>query len=338
MTNSRATIKDVASAAGVSAATVSRFLNDSGYVNDTTAMRIRIAIRETGYKPSLMARSLKTRHSSMLLLIVPDICNPFYSSMARRLQRLAQEADYVLLLADSEGSMDKELESLDLADKMSVEGVFFATINDNREANDRMKSAAYHVVGLNAFGTDAPFDTVVVHNHGGTNLAVNYLAQLGHRDIVFAGGTPGSFIAESRRYGYLHAMQKYGLEVGEDSIIEIGFAQEDGYEAGKRFAVREKHPTAICCANDLVALGVIRAMDEAGFRVPEDVSVTGMDDIPYAAIANPTLTTVTNDGALFAEQAFAQMMDQIEGVWKGPRQAEIPNALVVRASTAAPRA
>lgn len=338
MTNSRATIRDVASAAGVSTATVSRFLNNSGYVNDTTATRIRTAIRQTGYKPSLMARSLKTRHSSMLLLIVPDICNAFYSSIARRLQRLAHEADYVLLLADSEGEMSKEVETLDLADKMSVEGVFFATINDNREANERMNAAAYHVVGLNAFGPDAPFDTVVVHNHGGTNLAVNHLAELGHRNIVFAGGTPGSLIAESRRNGYLRAMRKHGLEVGEDSIIETGFSQEDGYEAGRLFASRKELPTAVCCANDLVALGVIRALNEAGLRVPEDVSVTGMDNIPYAAISNPPLTTVTNDGALFAEQAFALMMDQIEGRSDSPRQVEIPNALVPRASVAAIRA
>lgn len=333
MSNLRATIKDVASAAGVSTATVSRFLNCSGYVNDTTATRIRNAIDQTGYTPSLMARGLKTRHSRMLLLIVPDICNPFYSKMARQLQKLAQESDYILLLADSDESMSKELEALDLADKMNVEGVFFATINDNPETSTRLYSAPYHAVGLNAFPADTPFDSVVVHHLGGTNLAVNHLVELGHSHIAFAGGTPGSIISNSRRNGFLHAMQKHSLQIEADDIVEIGFAQEDGFEAGRQFAARKKLPTAICCANDLIALGVIRALNEAGLKVPDDVSVTGMDDIPYASISNPPLTTVSNDGGLFAEQAFKLMMEQIEGYKGKPRQAEIPNTLLVRAST-----
>lgn len=337
MANSRITIRDVADVAGVSTATVSRFLNESGYVNDTTSARIRDAIAQTGYTPSLMARGLKTRRTGMLLLVVPDICNPFYSSMARRLQKLSREEGYVLVLADSAGDPDEELEALAIADRTQAEGVFFATIHDHPQANTRLKRAGCRVVGLNAFGEGAAFDTVAVHHHGGTNLAVGHLAQLGHRRIAFAGGMPGSLIASSRRDGYLHGMKKYGLEVAEDAILEIGFGQEDGYAAGRQFAARSNPPTALCCANDLVALGAIRALNEAGLSVPEDVSVTGMDDIPYAALSNPPLTTVTNDGALFAERAFEMMLDRLHGNAEPPRRAEIPNELVVRGSTAPAR-
>lgn len=336
--STRVTIKDVAGAAGVSTATVSRYLNSSGYVNDTTSMHIQEAIRSTGYMPSLMARGLKTRRTHILLLVVPDICNPFYSRMAQTVQEMALKSGYFILLADSKGDYDKEIATLDIATQMSVEGVLYATINRNSEACRILAEGRYSVVGINAFAADMPFDVVVVHNRGGTNLAVEYLVGMGHRHIAFAGGTPESIIADSRKNGYLHAMRKTGLEVGNHSIIESGFSQEDGYEAGRRFAAMKPLPTAICCANDLIALGVIHALNDAGLRVPEDISITGMDDIPYAQISNPRLTTVSNDSVLFARHAFRMLMERINKEEKGlPRRVEIPNELLVRDSACAPR-
>lgn len=333
----RATIRDVARVAGVSTATVSRFVNGSGYVNDATSERIREAILQTGYTPSLVARGLKTRRSRMLLMIVPDISNPFYAQMAGTLQRMAQEHGYAMLLYDSGGSPRSELEALDMASQMSVEGVLFATIDVNAEANRRMTRSGYRAVGLNAFAEGAPFDVVVVHAQGGTGLAVAHLAELGHTEIAFAGGRPDSFIGRSRLEGYRAGMARRGLEIPGDAVVERGFAQADGYEAGRRLAARRPLPTAICCANDLVALGVISALNDAGLRVPEDVSVTGMDDIGYAALSNPPLTTVTNDPAMFARRGFEMLMERIDGERMPPRRVEIPNALVVRRSTAAPR-
>jgi len=333
----RATIRDVARAAQVSTATVSRFLNGSGYVNEATSARIREAIALTGYTPSLMARSLKTRRSGMLLLIVPDISNPFYAKMARELQRLAQESGYATLLWDSGGEPERELEALEMAVQMSVEGVLFATIDDNAAAYRMIEKAAFRTIGLNAFSENAPFDVVAVDGRGGTDQAVMYLAGLGHRRIAFAGGRPGSFIGESRRQGFLRGMEQSGLAVGADDVMERGFAQADGYAVGAVFARRLDLPTAVCCANDLVALGVISALNDAGLRVPDDVSVTGMDDIDYAALSSPPLTTVTNDAVLFAHRAFEMLLERIGGDRTPPHRVEIPNALVVRRSAAAPR-
>ena len=190
-------------------------------------------------------------------------------------------------------------------------------------------------MGLNAFSEDSPFDVVAVHRDGGTHLAVEHLASLGHREIAFAGGQPGSFIGRSRLKGYLRGMEKCGLKVPEDAVAEYGFSQEDGYRAGQKLAERRPLPTAVCCANDLVALGVISALNDAGLRVPEDVSVTGMDDIGYAALSSPPLTTVTNDAALFARRGFEMLIERLSGVPVPPRRVEIPNALVVRRSSAA---
>ena len=326
------TIKDIAGAAGVSIATVSRYINQNGYVNDSTAQAIRDAIKETGYVPSFVARSLKTRRSHTFLLIVPDIENPFYSKIARRLQHLSQENGYGIMLSDSEGDTGKELEALKVARQISADGIFCATIDPKPGVIRMLSEAGTVVVGMNAFEDGMPFDTVVVHRRGGTNLAVKYLAELGHRDIVFAGGTPGTLIAQSRLNGYKYAMEKYGLPFRAQNKFEGNFTQSGGYDAGRQIAELRPLPTAVCCANDLIALGVIKALNEAGLRVPEDVSVTGMDDIPYAELSSPPLTTVENDGALFAESAFRRMLQRISGEGGEPVRLEIPNALRVRRS------
>lgn len=332
----RATIRDVARAAGVSTATVSRCLNESGYVHPDTRERIAEAIARTGYAPSLAARSLKTRRSGMLLVVVPDVSNPFYAKMAKRLQHLAQEAGYAMLLWDSGGDPEREQEALELAARTQTEGVLFATIGAHASTSRALAKASFAVVGLNAFAENAPFDVAVVHREGGTGLAAAHLAALGHEKIAFAGGQPGSFIGESRKRGFLNAMERCDLAVSEENVVERGFSQADGYEIGRIFARQDEVPTAICCANDLVALGVISALNEAGLRVPEDVSVTGMDDIDYAALSSPPLTTVTNDAALFAQRAFEMLLERIGGDDSPPRRVEIPNALVVRRSSAAP--
>lgn len=333
----RTTIREVAEAANVSTATVSRYLNGTAYVNDETSSRIRSAIERTGYTPSLLARSLKTRQSGLLFLIVPDVSNPFYARIARTLQHLAQRSGYATLLSDSEGDPKHELEALETASKMSVEGVLLASIDASGDVLASAAKAAFPVVGLNGFAQDAPIDAVAVHALGGTHLAVDHLAALGHRRIAFAGGRPGTFIARSRLNGYLNAMRRAELPVNGEDVLEFGFTQADGRTAGAAFAQRRVPPTAVCCANDLIALGVIAALRDAGLRVPENVSVTGMDDIDYAALSSPPLTTVSNDPECFAERAFAMLTERIHGDRSPVRREEIPNALVVRHSTARPQ-
>lgn len=331
----RVTIRDVAKAAGVSTTTVSRFLNGSGYVNAATSERIRDAVAQTGYAPSLLARSLKTRQSGILLLIVPDIANPFYAIMAKTLQALARQHGYTMLLWDSGGNAEDELSALEMAVSMSVEGVLFANIDSNGQINQFITTAPFYTVGLNAFAEGTPFDAVSVDIHGGISLAVEHLAQLGHTNIAYAGGYPDTYIGRSRRNGYLMGMAAHGLIVRPENDLEYGFSQEGGRAAGREFAARENCPTAICCGNDLVALGVIAALNEAGLRVPEDVSVTGMDDITYAALSSPPLTSVSNDPAAFADRGFAMLLDRLRGQNPPPRYEEIPNTLVIRNSTKA---
>jgi LacI family transcriptional regulator len=333
----RATIRDVAKAAGVSTTTVSRYLNKAGYVGADALTRIEDAIRKTGYAPSIMARGLKSLKSSLIVLIVPDICNPFYSKMAKTVQRLAQSHGFGLVLLDSEEREAKEAEGVLFAAQMYAAGIMVASINSCAHVAPLIREHKLAAVGLSSYDIPEAFDLVTVHKTGGTNLAALYLAGLGHRDIVFAGGRPSSGIAIGRREGFERQMRRMGLTLTEDSIFETGFSQEDGYRAGLRFLTRNPLPTAICCANDLIAFGVVSALNDSGLDVPGDVSVTGMDDVPYASLSKPRLTTVTNDGALFAEKAFEMLLKRIAGSDAPLNHYEIPNILIERESAAPPR-
>ena len=333
----RTTIHDVARVAGVSTTTVSRYLNRVGYVGEDALRRIEEAIRETGYAPSLMARGLKTLKSSLIVLVVPDICNPFYSKMAKTVQRMAQLRGIGVVLLDSDERKDREAEGVLFAAQMYAAGIMLASIDSCAHVAPLVKKHKLVAVGLSSYDLPEAFDIVTVEKTGGTNLAVEHLAGLGHRDIVFAGGRPSSGIAIGRREGFECQMRLMDLKLTEDSVFETGFSQEDGYRAGLCFVERSPKPTAICCANDLLAFGVVNALNDCGFRVPEDVSVTGMDDVPYASLSKPRLTTITNDGALFAEKAFEMLMSRIDGSDAPPNHFEVPHVLVVRESTAPPR-
>lgn len=337
MKENRITIRDIAKNAGVSTATVSRYTNKAGYVGEEAAKRIEEAIRKSNYQPSIAARGLKTRKSPIVLLVVPDICNPFYSQMAKTAQTLALKSGFALALFDSGGDSDRETEAIELARRMYAGGILFASIDAKQSVVNALLDSALPVVGLNAY-EECPFDVVHVHVAGGTYLATRHLIGLGHTDIAFAGGQPGTMIAKSRLRGYKNAMAEAELPFREDYVFEMGFSHQDGYKAGRYFSTLQNKPTAICCANDLVALGVINALNDFDIRVPCDISVTGMDDIPYGQTASPRLTTVTNDSDVFAREGIRMLFERINGKYDGaPRRLEIPNELIVRASTKSPR-
>ncbi len=331
----KATIRDVAKCAGVSIATVSRYLNRSGCVDKETGLRIHEAVRTMHYEPSMAARSLKTKRNPIILLVVPDICNPFYSAMAKHVQQLIGEYGYAMVLYNTNGEQKEEEDAVRMVEKMNADGVLFASINAYPSVLSMLKELSAQVVWLNAY--EDSFDSVCVSRRGGTFLAAQHLMELGHRRIAFAGGMPDSIIGRSRREGYECALTEAGLPLLNECIFEMGFSQEDGCKAGCYFSVMADQITAICCANDLIALGVMDALQSHGIRVPQDISVTGMDDIPYARTASPQLTTVTNDSAVFAREGVKMLFERIEGHAKGPaRKVEIKHELVKRASSEKP--
>ena len=332
--NQRATIRDVALAAKVSPSTVSRYFNDTGYVSIKTRRRIENAVTRMGYEPNLVARGLKSGRSRLIVLGVPDIGNPYYARMAKTAQPLCEERGYALVLVDFGEKQPRKAEPFALAKRICAAGILLASV----DPCSHIDSSGIPMVGMCAYEEPGASDVVTVHESGGINLAVSHLAALGHRDIFYVGGLRDSGVARGRRESFLRQMALEGLPVSENAIIETGFSQEDGYLACLAFMSRPQRPTAICCANDLLAFGVMNALIDLNIPMPEMVSVTGMDDIPFAPISNPRLTTVTNDSALFTREAFSMLADRIEGRYDGPaRHVQIPNRLIIRDSTCPPR-
>lgn len=331
----RSTIRDVAQKANVSIATVSRYLNNAARVSPDAARRIRDAISVTDYTPNLAARMLKEQDNHVILLVVPDICNPFYSTLAKAAQKLARERDYYFMLFDSNEDTDEEIAAIRFAQQMQASGILFASIDIRPKVVAALKDCQMPIVGLNAYEEHFLHDVVHVHKSGGTYLAVKHLLGLGHTRIAYAGGTPGSMIAQSRKQGYETAMKEVGLACSESFVFEMGFSQEDGQKAGRYFSTLRPLPTAICCANDQIALGLIDALNGSGLSVPGDISVTGMDNIPYGRMSTPSLTTVTNDSAAFAQMGIELLFERIEARYTGePRRRDVPNQLIARESTA----
>lgn len=330
----RITIKDVAKEAKVATTTVSRYLNHATNITPELAKRIEQAIVATNYRPNLLARSLKTQRSQIVSLIIPDICNPFYSVMAKTVQQLVSERGYFLTLYDTDGDWQKERTALTLALQQNCSGILYASLNFQTSFLRETDFSDTPVVGLNAYQEQFPFDLVHVAPEGGTYLAMKHLLSLGHRRIAYAGGAPGSMISDSRRHGYLQALKEANVSINGQYMFEMGFSQQDGYRAGRYFSTFSPLPTAICCANDQIALGVIEALQCLDVAVPTDISVTGMDDIPYSRLSRPSLTTVTNDGATFAEIATQLLWDRIEGKYTGQkRTVAVSNVLIERNST-----
>lgn len=331
----RPTIKDVSLAAGVSVATVSRFLNSSGYVDDSTKKLIQRAVEDTNYRVNKNAKFLKTQRSNQIMLLVPDIGNPYYAEMFKSLQKLAAQRDYSVLLYDSNADPRLELSGLDLMDEVGADGLIYCSIETDDKVFKRLKELQKPIVVAQHYN-DFCFDTL--HSIGGRGiyLAARHLIELGHQKIAYVGGPESSAINRRRKAGLVMALEEEGLSLARDFCFEMDFTMDAGYKAGMYISSLAELPTAICAANDVIAMGVMQALMERGLRVPADISLTGEDNIGFARISRPGLTTINNSGSEFSLRAMELLFGRITGEYDGPpRDVICPRELIVRESTRA---
>ena len=321
---------DVAARAGVSHQTVSRVVNGSDAVRGETRDRVQAAIEELGYRPNKSARALVTRRSGRLgvLYTQPHLYGP--STLAASIHQAGQQAGYDIILSPvphlEATSAERAIEAL-LDD--AVEAVLLGVAHQSFEELVVQLSSKVQVDMLHS-DPPAGVRPVGIDQHAGAVLATQYLLDLGHRNVAHVAGPIGWIDAKQRREGWLKAHEDAGVEPGLE--ITGDWSSRSGYEAGAQIA-RDESVTAVFAANDALALGVIRALHEAGRRVPQDVSVVGFDDVPDAAYLWPPLTTVRQDfealGALAVEVATKAVTQ---------RSVEVPPLLapelVVRSSAA----
>jgi len=332
----RPTIKDVSKAAGVSVATVSRYLNSSGYVDDSTKEIIRKAIQATHYRINKNAQMLKTRRSDQIMLIVPDIGNPYYAEMFVTLQKLASKRGYSVLLYNTNAEIKLEEMGIDLLEDIGGDGLIYCSIENNPSIVERLKTLRQPIVVSQQY-EESIFDTL--HSLGGKGIyiAAKYLLGLGHRRIAYVGGPEESAINRRRKSGFLAALKETEITFNKDYCFEMDFTMDAGYKAGIYLSTLPERPTAICAANDILALGVLQALRERGLSVPSDISLTGEDNIEFAKVTRPGLTTINNRGSEFALRASELLFSRIDGKYDGPaRNVVCPRELIIRESACAP--
>lgn len=329
------TIASVAKLAGVSIASVSRVLNRTGPVSPEVAERVRKAVAELGYRPNHVAKSLKARRTQQIAFAVSDIGNPVYVAMARAVQAEAKAQGYRVLLLSTDADARDELEVLNSLGARYADGLILCPIRISPGHVRALERAAAPVVVIGSLPPDVPVDNVAVDSHRGAVEAMEHLLGQGYTRIAFINGPSDTVPGGSRLRGYQEALLNHGIRFDPSLVCTGDFQMSGGYRAAEQLLALPQRPDAVFCANDLMALGCMRRLREAGLQIPHDVAVVGMDDIDQAAITTPTLTSVSlaaaERGRLAAQMLLARLTGQAEG--REPQRVTLKPRLVVRESS-----
>jgi len=327
-----ATIRDVARAAGVSVATVSRVFNASGPVKEETQRRIREVALKLRYSPNGAARSLTTNRTSTLGVLLPDLYGEFFSEVIRGVDQMAQDHGYHILVSSSH-NVPSEIAAALTAMRGRVDGVVIMSPAIDAATLAENLPTTLPVVLLNCAVEGTEFDALGIDNYGGAHSMVRHLVVSGRRRIAIICGAPGNGDADARLQGYRAALDEAGIERRAEWEIAGDFLERSGYTAAERLLRLSPRPDAIFAANDSMAIGAMSALQAVGCRVPDDMAVTGFDDIPISRYMSPPLTTVRIDIAGLGGRAVRALVRAVGSKNAHERRQEIlPAELVVRES------
>lgn len=334
----RVTSREVAQRAGVSQATVSRVLNNSNAVREETRQRVLRAIRELGYTPDEVARSMVLRRTYTLGLVVADLSNPFYGETAKAIVNTARDLGYHVILGNTDNKALTQREYIRLLIKRRVDGIIFASVRRHDRDVAKLIKAGFPCIMYNRRLSQEYGHFIVLDNFRGAYEATTFLLGLGHRRIAFIAGPPQFSTAYERLKGYLAALKDYGIPADHDLVRQGMFDRSRARRQAKSLLSMKPPPTAIFAGNDIMALGALEAAVGLGLRVPEDVSIVGFDDIDMASHETIQLTTVTQKKYEMGALAVRKLVDIIEGrVVKGEWvQIVLEPALLIRRTTAPP--
>ena len=333
------TIRDVARQAGVSVATVSHVINATHYVSPELHQRVVDAIEALNYRPNRLARALSRKAVPLLALVVPDISNPFWSCVARAVQDVTDKYGYSVIVCSTDGLLQRELRFLQSLSGW-ISGLILHPYHVTHAQANPYLGDDVAVVILGDFFTSQEqpedWDHVRGDNESGARAAVEHLIALGHRRIAYIEGPEGTPSSMRRSSGYRHALQEAGLPLAGELVIPGDYTREAGRAGVARLLALDEPPTAVFCANDLMALGALEAAQRLGRQVPRDLSLVGFDDIDEAAQTTPPLTTIRQPPQQLGSVAAETLIERLNGRAEA-RRILLEFSLVVRGSTAPPR-
>ena len=337
------TMRDVAVRSGVSISTVSRVITGAVPVDPATADRVREVIAELGYRPNLLARSLRRQETRTIGLVVPDNSNPFFAEVARAIEDAGFADGYNVVLCNSDLSAVKQASYIDALLAKRVDGLILASsglipADDGHDAVERILAAGVPCVVVDRDLGEMPVDQVQVNNIHGGYLAGKHLLELGHRRIACLVGPSDVTPSAGRFEGFRRALAEAGVAI-EPALLARGDGRPDGGVAAVRQFLEQGMPaTASFAFNDQMATGAVGALQRAGFHVPRDVSVIGFDDVPLASAIYPALTTVAQPIVEMGALGVQLLLERIARRDAPYQRVLLPTWLVVRESTASPRA
>lgn len=335
------TIKDIAKITGVSHSTVSRALRGNSLISAETTERIRAAAQEMGYQPSAAARSLKTNRSQVLGVIVNSIDDPFFSEILFGIEDTAQEGGYSLFIAASQRDPVRERKIVQTMLEQRTDGVIICSSSFGAEQGRQLLTYGFPIVVVNHQSAEN-FNFSIYHDDvDGSRQITQHLISLGHQRIAYLGNSLSGRTTQDRLAGFQIEMQRAGLPVPEEYIYQVaGGDPQNGLDSMQYILSLPNRPTAIVCFNDMLAMGVLKGFSQAGIRVPEDISVTGFDNIIYSAFTTPALTTIDQPKRSIGMEAARLLLDLLnsdpEESSQTPKVKVLKGNLLVRCSTSAP--
>jgi len=326
-----ATIREVAACAGVSTTTVSYALNRPERVNPILRARVEEVARALDYHPDGAARTLRTRRSHLVSLIVPDVANHFYAALARGVHDAMKPRGLHVVLGNTDAIADDERYFLRSVGVQRAAGAIIVPFRLDQAALRRACPTDTPVVVLATSEIAGDLPSVIADDQGGAHLAVAYLLTAGRRRIAYIGGLPGTPPTERRLRGYLEAHTEAGIEA-DRALITMSDFQRDGGRQAMRHLLAGPRFDGLFAANDLMAIGAIQTARRQGVHVPEDIAIIGLDNIDEAEIIDPPLTTVNNPSYEAGRAAGELLLDLIDGREGVPRHRVLPCTLIRRES------
>lgn len=332
------TIADVAKRAGVSKMTVSRVINDSGYISPETRERVQQAIEELGYIPNALARSLRFKQTRTIGLILTDITNPFFTTIARSVEDAASEQGFSVIFCNTDEDEEHEAEYVNVLMRKQVDGLLLVPTNCYSESIPFLQSQTVPFVVLDRRIPETQVDVVRCDSETGAHTLTQHFLDLGHRQLAILSGPREVTSAVDRVAGFQRAIQEAGLPPDATRVIYGLFTVDGGYRSAQELlAMDAPPPTAIFAANNFIAIGALKALREHGLRVPDDVSLGAFDDLPASINADPFLTVVEQPAYDMGLQATRLLLARMAGTLPPDAQEIIlPTKLIIRKSTSSP--
>ena len=333
----RVSIKDIARQAGVSHSTVSRALSDSPLVSAQTKNRIRLLAGDLGYSPDAQARSLVIGRTWTIGVVVTTIADPFIAEIVQGIESTAHDMGYSVILTSSNGEPERELAAVAMLHSKRVDGVIVTSSRVGAVYLEHLEGIGVPLVLINNHREDTgpyTFSITVDNRHGGW-LATRHLIDRGHRRIAYVAGREDHSSEAGRREGYCQALAEAGIALDPALVVRGNGRSDGGEQALLALLALDERPTAVFCYNDMTAIGLVLAAQRNGLHVPEALAVAGFDDIPFASLSNPPLTTIAQPKLDMGKHAVEMVLELLEHSPGGPPLSNVvvQGQLVVRESS-----